>query len=422
MNCTFVVAASALYNAVFCVTDPQDADPAQLRLLPAAAGDRAAGHGGQRHASRALGRRQHRPAAEADRPPARGASPGRARSRRGRERRLELEPALRRRPPGDRPLLLATTTSTAWAPARRPRRTATTREITRHSNCRNTPVEVFEHRYPLLTLELRPRARLRRRREASRRARRPQRTLRITAPTRSPSARCSTAARSPPHRPVRRPARRVGSALAGQARRRRRSSSAFDERLRRRLADEVHQRRAAPRRRAPLPHAGRRAASATRPSATRRPSREDVREGYVSAGGRGARLRAARSPSRGGAMRQGEWVEPARAWHDTNVSYCEVCGRLIPRRAWVFDGGAGQLVACSPTARSSTRLLETKLWSDARNMKITEVEAIKIRAPRGDRHRHRRRQPGRAYRARPHRRGHRRAGRDRFVSRSSPRR
>jgi N-methylhydantoinase B len=25
-------------------------------------------------------------------------------------------------------------------------------EITRHSNCRNTPVEVFEHRYPLLTL------------------------------------------------------------------------------------------------------------------------------------------------------------------------------------------------------------------------------------------------------------------------------
>jgi N-methylhydantoinase B/oxoprolinase/acetone carboxylase alpha subunit len=26
-------------------------------------------------------------------------------------------------------------------------------EITRHSNCRNTPVEVFEHRYPLLTVD-----------------------------------------------------------------------------------------------------------------------------------------------------------------------------------------------------------------------------------------------------------------------------
>jgi 5-oxoprolinase (ATP-hydrolysing)/N-methylhydantoinase B len=28
-------------------------------------------------------------------------------------------------------------------------------EITRHSNCRNTPIEVFEHRYPLRTLEYR---------------------------------------------------------------------------------------------------------------------------------------------------------------------------------------------------------------------------------------------------------------------------
>jgi len=28
-------------------------------------------------------------------------------------------------------------------------------ETTRHSNCRNTPVEVFEHRYPLLTLDYR---------------------------------------------------------------------------------------------------------------------------------------------------------------------------------------------------------------------------------------------------------------------------
>ena len=28
-------------------------------------------------------------------------------------------------------------------------------EITRHSNCRNTPIEVFEHRYPLHTLDYR---------------------------------------------------------------------------------------------------------------------------------------------------------------------------------------------------------------------------------------------------------------------------
>jgi hypothetical protein len=46
--------------------------------------------------------------------------------------------------------------------------------------------------------------------------------------------------------------------------------------------------------------------------------------------------------------RKGKWVDPARAWHDTNVSYCDVCGRLIPRHSWVFEGGAGGLVACSP--------------------------------------------------------------------------
>ena len=46
--------------------------------------------------------------------------------------------------------------------------------------------------------------------------------------------------------------------------------------------------------------------------------------------------------------RSGHWVEPARNWNDTDVSYCAVCGRLIPRRSWVFEGGAGTLNACTP--------------------------------------------------------------------------
>ena len=37
-----------------------------------------------------------------------------------------------------------------------------------------------------------------------------------------------------------------------------------------------------------------------------------------------------------------------KPWHDTSVTYCQVCGRLIPRRAWVFDGGDGELRACDP--------------------------------------------------------------------------
>jgi hypothetical protein len=44
----------------------------------------------------------------------------------------------------------------------------------------------------------------------------------------------------------------------------------------------------------------------------------------------------------------GTWRELEHAWHDTNVEHCAVCGKLIPRRAWCFDGAAGEVVACSP--------------------------------------------------------------------------
>ena len=43
------------------------------------------------------------------------------------------------------------------------------------------------------------------------------------------------------------------------------------------------------------------------------------------------------------------WVELGRAWHDTGVEHCAVCGKLIPRRAWVFgDGEGGEIRGCSP--------------------------------------------------------------------------
>jgi len=44
----------------------------------------------------------------------------------------------------------------------------------------------------------------------------------------------------------------------------------------------------------------------------------------------------------------GRWVALARAWHDTDVVHCPICGRLIPRRAWVFDGGGGEIRSCGP--------------------------------------------------------------------------
>jgi hypothetical protein len=41
------------------------------------------------------------------------------------------------------------------------------------------------------------------------------------------------------------------------------------------------------------------------------------------------------------------WTELGKTWHDTNVEYCDVCGNLLIRRAWVFDAPDGRtLRAC----------------------------------------------------------------------------
>jgi hypothetical protein len=43
----------------------------------------------------------------------------------------------------------------------------------------------------------------------------------------------------------------------------------------------------------------------------------------------------------------GRWVELEHSWHDTNVVHCRICGTLIPHQAWLFEGGAGEISACS---------------------------------------------------------------------------
>jgi NMD protein affecting ribosome stability and mRNA decay len=41
------------------------------------------------------------------------------------------------------------------------------------------------------------------------------------------------------------------------------------------------------------------------------------------------------------------WLELGKTWHDTNVEYCDVCGNLLIRRAWVFTAADGRtLRAC----------------------------------------------------------------------------
>jgi hypothetical protein len=42
----------------------------------------------------------------------------------------------------------------------------------------------------------------------------------------------------------------------------------------------------------------------------------------------------------------GLWIAFDRPWHETSVVNCPICGRLILRQAWEFDGGAGRIQVC----------------------------------------------------------------------------
>jgi N-methylhydantoinase B len=152
MNCTFVVAAAAVYNAVFCVTDPQMLIPRNsgcyrpIRLI-APAGSVV----NVRHPGPSVG-------GNTDLQP----------------KLVDLVLAAFAHAVPDRIAAAAGGSSSnllfggvhpetgryysnyhfdgmgAGGTALKDGNDA---EVTRHSNCRNTPIEVFEHRYPLLTLD-----------------------------------------------------------------------------------------------------------------------------------------------------------------------------------------------------------------------------------------------------------------------------
>ena len=167
MNCTVVVVASAIYNAVFSVTDPDTPDPAQLGLLPADQVHRPGRIGGQRRPPGPVRRRQHRSPAEADRPAPRGAlarpcpsaSPPPAAARSSNF----LFGGIHRRPAR----YYTNYHFDGMGTGGTSRKDGNDGEITRHSNCRNTPIEVFEGRYPLPHARVPPDARLRRRRAST---------------------------------------------------------------------------------------------------------------------------------------------------------------------------------------------------------------------------------------------------------------
>ena len=51
-------------------------------------------------------------------------------------------------------------------------------------------------------------------------------------------------------------------------------------------------------------------------------------------------------------MSDGRWVQIEQAWYDTDTVQCMVCGKLIPRRAWLFESETGEIRSCGPDCQS----------------------------------------------------------------------
>ncbi len=151
MNCTFVVVAAALYNAIFCVADPQDLIPRNSGCYrPARVIAPPGSVVNVRHPGPSVGGNTDlQPklidlllAAFAKAVPERiAASSG------GSSSNLLFG--------GTHPetgRYYSNYHFDGMGAGATVRKDGNDGEVTRHSNCRNTPVEVFEHRYPLLTL------------------------------------------------------------------------------------------------------------------------------------------------------------------------------------------------------------------------------------------------------------------------------
>lgn len=43
----------------------------------------------------------------------------------------------------------------------------------------------------------------------------------------------------------------------------------------------------------------------------------------------------------------GHWIEIHRSWHDTTVTNCALCGRLVPRHIWMVEFAGRELPFCN---------------------------------------------------------------------------
>ena len=54
----------------------------------------------------------------------------------------------------------------------------------------------------------------------------------------------------------------------------------------------------------------------------------------------------------------GTWRQPEIPWYETRIVNCSLCGKMIPRRAWVGRPDGVERVFCSPACE----LLFTSYW------------------------------------------------------------
>jgi endogenous inhibitor of DNA gyrase (YacG/DUF329 family) len=62
----------------------------------------------------------------------------------------------------------------------------------------------------------------------------------------------------------------------------------------------------------------------------------------------------------------GEWVEVKRTWHDTAVTNCALCGRLVPRRVWQVEIAGQSLPFCNEECEGLYRSYWLPKYGDER--------------------------------------------------------
>ncbi len=61
----------------------------------------------------------------------------------------------------------------------------------------------------------------------------------------------------------------------------------------------------------------------------------------------------------------GRWEENTAMWFEQAMTYCDLCGRIIPKNFWVVEQGTERFVFCNPDCEQ----LHTNYWVPSKRQK-----------------------------------------------------